>query len=104
MNTKELLQLTPEELASKQLEGLQSAVIERLTEVIKKIENGGFNGVDKFLRHSPSGDGTGCENDYINFAHLMDDKHGHGVDIGCVVKRMQELKKIKQEKENETMV
>jgi hypothetical protein len=45
--------------------------LKRLKEVIGLIEKDDYNKIQKLTASSPSGDGYGCDNDYINFGDII---------------------------------
>lgn len=61
-------------------EALKNAVIERLDAVMKAIKENNFEEIIPFIGDSPSGDGYGCDNNYISFKDITDCE-----DIGDVI-------------------
>lgn len=66
-------------------EALKNAVIERLNAVIKAIKEDNLEEITPFIDNSPSGDGYGCNNDYISFQDITDCE-----DIGDVINALME--------------
>lgn len=66
-------------VSSKYKEKLKEEVVKRLKEVTSLIEKEEYDKVKECLAFSPSGDGYGLENYYIDFSYLFpaDDEHGN---------------------------
>lgn len=88
MNVSEIMQIDVENLKEKQLEALKEHTVKILKDVIKCVENNEFEKIEKMTCYSPSGDGYGLDNSYINFAY----DNGE-LDIMQMVERMQCLSK-----------
>ena len=61
-------------------EALKNAVIERLNAVAKAIKEDNLEAINAMIEYSPSGDGYGCDNNYISFKDITDCE-----DIGDVI-------------------
>lgn len=61
-------------------EALKNAVIERLNTVVKAIKEDNLEEISTLIDYSPSGDGYGCDNNYISFKDVTDCE-----DIGDVI-------------------
>lgn len=94
INIKEFMNITPEELSEKQHNVLKEAVINRLRDIAILMQNEKYEAVLDCLGYSPSGDSHGCDNHYITFDDILEEKGGDGSDIETVVTRLSELKKI----------
>jgi hypothetical protein len=86
INIKELLDMRPEDLASKQYDELKDATIEILKDIISNLDKDRLDRVSSCLEFSPAGDGYGRDNDFICFDSLGFE------DIGQVIKRLKEIK------------
>lgn len=66
-------------VSSKYKEKLKEEVVKRLKEVTSLIEKEEYDKVKECLAFSPSGDGYGFENNYIDFSYLFpaDDEYGN---------------------------
>jgi hypothetical protein len=62
------------------------AILERVTSLIKADM---YDKVSDFTSVSPSGDGFGCDNVYIEFGDVIGE---HGIDIYELCKRLKNLK------------
>lgn len=94
MNTSELLDMRPEQLAEKQYNVLKNDAIEILNEMARMLSNEEYVSAWEFLHHSPAGDEMGQENFYIPFDSIHKDLH----DIGNVIDRLRELKYMTEKK------
>lgn len=61
-------------------EALKKAVVERLNAVAKAIREDNIEVINDMIESSPSGDGYGCDNNYISFKDITDCE-----DIGDVI-------------------
>ena len=86
MNIKEILKMTPENLAKDQHEQLKKAVVEHLEHVAHLIMIEDYSNVEGLLESSPSGDDYGCDNKYIDFSDI------YGEDIADVIEKLTHLK------------
>ena len=91
MNVKDFLSTSPEDLAKRQHNCLRDAAVQIIRDIVVLIKNGQYDKARQSLAYSPSGDGHGCDNEYIDFSSLLEDD-GNGVDIGKVLGRLEELK------------
>ena len=81
-------------VSSKYKEKLKEEVVKRLKKVTSLIEKEEYDKVKECLAFSPSGDGYGCDNSYIDFSYLFpaDDEYGRSdiEDLGDVIKELSE--------------
>lgn len=82
-------------VSSKYKEKLKIEVVKRLKEVTSLIEKEEYDKVKEYyLAFSPSGDGYGCDNNYIDFSYLFpaDDEYGNRYinDLGDVINELSE--------------
>ena len=81
-------------VSSKYKEKLKTEVVKRLKEVTSLIEKEEYDKVKECLAFSPSGDGYGCDNNYIDFSYLFpaDDEYGNRYinDLGDVINELSE--------------
>lgn len=90
MDIKEILKMTPENLAKEQHDTLKKAVVDKLNTIARLINNEQYLKVsDFYLESSPSGDCMGCDNEYIDFSDI------YGEDIGDVIEKLIHLSTIK---------
>ena len=78
-------------VSSKYKEKLKIEVVKRLKEVTSLIEKEEYDKVKECLAFSPSGDGYGCNNNYIDFSYLFPaDEHGISYieDLGDVINEL----------------
>lgn len=61
-------------------EALKKAVVGRLNSVAKAIREDNLEVINDMIEYSPSGDGYGCNNNYISFKDITDCE-----DIGDVI-------------------
>lgn len=61
-----------------------------LKEVYSLIEEERYNQIENYVKYSPSGDGYGCENDYIDFGSIAG--INKGVDISELSEWLSSLK------------
>ena len=94
MNTRELLAMKPEELATKQRDELVAAVCGRLWQMAADIEVGDYAAAENMLKFSPAGDYAGCDNNYIAFDDVLEPELHNGTDIGHVIERLVRLDRI----------
>ena len=92
---KKLMSLTPESLAEEQHVTLRDAVVKYIQEFANDIKREHYSKALSKLAFSPAGDCLGCENEYLDFSWAMEEPYGgNGVDVGDVLNRLEELKKI----------
>lgn len=81
-------------VSSKYKEKLKKEVVKRLKEVTSLIEKEEYGKVKEYyLAFSPSGDGYGCNNNYIDFSYLFptDEHWGSDIeDLGDVINELSE--------------
>lgn len=81
-------------VSNKYKEKLKGEVVKRLKEVTSLIEKEEFGKVKECLAFSPSGDGYGRDNYYIDFSYLFpsDDEYGNRCinDLGDIVNELSE--------------
>lgn len=95
MNINELLRTRPENLASKQEEVLNEAVVDRLRLIADLIEKRKYSDVEKYLFDSPAGDGYGLDNTAISFTDIYDPScQGLDSDIGDMIEKLNELSRL----------
>lgn len=87
MDIKELMSIDIDNLIETQHEGLKRYVVNRLKEITELIHLEMYDKVDNKLDYSPSGDGYGCDNNYINFNY-----DGCNRDISEVLSELKSLK------------
>lgn len=87
MDIKKIMSVDIDNLIETQHEELKKYTIDRLQTVIELIHLEMYDKVDKYLAHSPAGDGYGCNNDYINFNYDDEDR-----DIAMIVSELDNLK------------
>ena len=92
MKTKELLETTPEDLASRQYDAVKTDAIAILRAMATHLQKDELEKADEMTQFSPSGDGYGSENSYISFSEIMDCHDG--ADIGDIISKMKSLKEI----------
>lgn len=90
---KDLMQLTPETLAAQQEKALVGFATGLLTIISNHLKKGEYDQIGKYLTESPSGDGYGCDNYYIDFS-----ESGAGEDIGAIVSHLILLRDIQKVK------
>ncbi len=95
MNIKEIMQTTPEDLAILQFNTLEKAALDILQEMSIAIQSRNYSKAASMTGYSPSGDGYGCDNSYINFSETSCE------DIGEVLERLEQLYKLTQEANKE---
>ncbi len=86
-NLRKFLETRPENLATQQHDQLKEYVIARLKQVITLIEVEDYASVINLTNYSPSGDGMGSENDYLDFSDVL----GEGADIVTVMTKLKQL-------------
>lgn len=84
---KDIMKVSVDNLAQKQLEFLKQHSIEILNKVAKLIEEENFEEITWMLANSPAGDGMGEDNYYIDFSYDEYDR-----DISQIVDMMKYLK------------
>lgn len=94
MNIKQQLKLTPNNLAREQFYALKDHAVDVLDKVKTLIINEEFDKIDALTKFSPSGDGYGLDNTFIDFC-FTDNKDGD--DIQSVVNKLIELKEQSKE-------
>ena len=95
MGVKEFMATKPESLAARQHDMLKQVVIARLREIASLLEQDLYEVVRGMVQNSPAGDGMGCDNQYISFDDIIEDKHD-GSDIGTMINRLEDLLKIQK--------
>jgi len=90
MDIKEVLELTPEKLAYEQHIKLKAHGIEILKNILELIKKERYEDIlEIYTRCSPSGDGYGLDNTFINF-NFSDDVNGD--DIEALINKLKSLK------------
>ena len=69
MDIKELMGIDIDNLAEKQFYALKEHTIGILKNIINLLEEENFIEIPNMLSYSPSGDGYGCDNYFINFSY-----------------------------------
>lgn len=87
----ELMSTTPANLAKRQKDALTEFVCDRLETIVMMIRCGEYSAVKSMLQNSPSGDGMGEDNAYINFSDS-----GCGQDIGDMIHVLERLASVPQ--------
>lgn len=96
MKLHDLLQTTPESLATIQYHALKEHAVERLKVIAKLLDQDDLQGVRDFLNNSPAGDGMGSEVDYIAFdlyAHNPS-SYRENDDLGSVCDKLENLQRM----------
>ena len=83
---KEILSLRPETLAEKQHAAFKKYVTDKIKTFNQLINDEKYQAAVGLLADSPSGDGYGSDNEYLDFSET-----GHE-DIGAVLRRLESLK------------
>ena len=91
---KEIMNVSVENLAQKQYEFLLAHGTEILNKIFTDIKLGKYAEIKKMLAYSPSGDGYGEDNYYINFAY----NPGEDIDIQCYINMLERLDNARQGK------
>lgn len=73
MSVEELMDIDIDNLIEKQHDVLKSHTINILENVIDMIKDERYEELENMLVYSPSGDGYGCDNHFINFSYTNDD-------------------------------
>jgi hypothetical protein len=92
MKLEELMKTTPESLAKKQHEHLKKFVIKKIEVILDIIKQENYEEVEHFTSYSPSGDGYGLDNNFINFSYSNSEENA--LDIIEVVDELKYLKNI----------
>lgn len=92
---KQLMEVTPENLAQKQYDALKKHVIDKLKSIADLVKQSRWKDIEKELQDSPAGDGYGRDNKYIDFSWAEGSK---GYDISEVIDHLQNLEKILNKK------
>ena len=82
-------------LKEKQYNFLRNRVKTILNEIIKDLDNNNLQRIASRLSYSPSGDGWGCDNYFINFSY----KDKEDMDLHYIIEKMAELKNIEIEED-----
>lgn len=77
------------EIAKIKYNKLKYKSIEILENVIDLIKNDDLTKISKYVAYSPAGDGYGCENNYIDFGHIIGNE---GLDIIDLVSILEDLR------------
>lgn len=93
MEIKELLSVSPENLAERQLVQLKAATIQRLNKATKLISMERFTEVQEMMSNSPAADDIGTDRNYICFNDFIDGGND-GSDLYDVLEKMKSLKSI----------
>jgi hypothetical protein len=83
---KRLMNINPSSLAEAQAKALKEHIIDTLARVSRHIELGAYGVVLEDLVESPTGDGHGTDNFYINFGYTMEP-----IDLYEALEKLQEL-------------
>ena len=86
---KEILSLRPETLAEKQHAAFKKYVIDKIKTFNQLINDEKYQEAIGLLADSPSGDGYGSDNEYIEYLDFSETGHE---DIGDVLRRLETLK------------
>lgn len=86
---KDFMELSPSDLAEMQHKELKSHTISILENAIEDIKNENYQAHSIPVDNSPSGDGYGCHNDYINFGYGAE-----SMDISEILFSLSRLKQI----------
>lgn len=89
---QELMELNEATLAEMQYDALKKHTLGVLNNVYNLITDEKFEDVRKLLEYSPSGDGYGYDNYYINFGYVKSDQHSDTRDISDMLDELQRLK------------
>lgn len=87
-NIKELLAISPENMAQRQHDALKAHAIKVLKGFVHRIESGKYDDMSDIVE-SPAGDECGCDNHYIDFDVGI---HAEGDDIKMVLSKLSTLK------------
>ena len=72
---------------------VRDRIINKLKDIIQDIENGDYQKVMNDLSESPSGDGWGRDNYYIDFSYVANDLISNYIDdIGTALEFLEDLK------------
>jgi hypothetical protein len=66
---QKIMGLSVQNLAKEQHTALKGHVVKVIKSVLKIIEDEKYEEVGNFLADSPSGDGYGCDNSYVDFSY-----------------------------------
>lgn len=100
MDLKTLFAVDIENIKKQQHTALKQAVIQRINKVKELVEKEKYSDVLEMLEYSPSGDGYGCDNHYIDFSDIADVcgiQTRDGTDIETVIGVLQELKGVEND-------
>jgi hypothetical protein len=84
--------VSQKEIYKIQYDKLKEGAIKRLTDVVSLIEDEEFIDLKRMLSESPSGDGYGCDNYFIDFINISSSS---SMDIMDVLMYLEQLKKAK---------
>ena len=84
--------VSQKEIYKIQYDKLKEGAIKRLTDVVSLIEDEEFIDLKRMLSESPSGDGYGCDNYFIDFINISSSS---SMDIMDVLSYLEQLKKAK---------
>lgn len=87
MNIQEIMEIDIDNLAEKQHNAVKNHVIEVLQDIINLVEEEKYEEIQNKLIYSPSGDGYGEDNHYINFSYRNGEE-----DIKEMMDRLKNLK------------
>lgn len=87
MNIQEIMEIDIDNLAEKQHNAVKNHVIEVLQDIINLVEEEKYEEIQNKLIYSPSGDGYGGDNHYINFSYRNGEE-----DIKEMMDRLKNLK------------
>lgn len=80
-------------LKQKQHDFIKKHTLDILAQVVANIKSGDYVGAQEYLESSPSGDGYGCDNEYIDFTWEGAPDLPDGYDIGTMLGYLMELSK-----------
>lgn len=84
---KTIMDINIENLKEKQYEFLKEHTLNILEGIIDNLKNDKFNDIRKKMEFSPTGDGYGSDNYYINFSY-----NETSMDLFDIINKMEELK------------
>ncbi|MBV6636183.1 MAG: hypothetical protein KI788_09790 [Mameliella sp.] len=91
---KKILALRPETLAKEQRDALAKYAADRLRMIAGLIEAGKYEEASKHTDESPAGDDHGCDNTFITFPELDDERSTYDADIGTVLSELERLNSV----------
>lgn len=87
----DIMSIDVDNLKQKQHDALKNHAINILKDVIELLETENYSEIqNKFLEHSPAGDGYGEDNCYINFG--LSGMNGEPLDLDEVIDKLNYLK------------